>query len=96
VDLMGAAMDPIEAAEYVLAGIRRNDLYIFSHPEFKPMAQERSALLLASFSKKPVPRERAYVSGFLRPDIYESEAAKKKAVRKPKAKAKAKSRARHR
>jgi NAD(P)-dependent dehydrogenase (short-subunit alcohol dehydrogenase family) len=88
VDLMGAAMDPIEAAEYVLAGIRRNDLYIFSHPEFKPMAQERSALLLDSFSKVPVPRERGQVSAFLRPDIYEAEAAKKKAAantrRKPK------------
>jgi NAD(P)-dependent dehydrogenase (short-subunit alcohol dehydrogenase family) len=99
VDLMGAAMDPIEAAEYVLAGIRRNDLYIFSHPEFKPMAQERSALLLDSFSKKAVPRERGQVSAFLRPDIYEAEAAKKKASktrRKPKAKAKAKTSARHR
>jgi len=94
VDLMGPAMDPIEAAEYVLAGIRHNDLYIFSHPEFKPMAAERSALLLDSFSRKPVPRERALVSGFLRPDIYESEAAKKKAGRKPKAKAKAKAKAR--
>ncbi len=90
---MGAAMDPIEAAEYVLAGIRRNDLYIFSHPEFKPMAQERSALLLDSFSKKPVPRDRAYVSGFLRPDIYEAEAAKKKAGGKLKAKAKSKAKA---
>ena len=90
VDLMGPAMDPIEAAEYVLAGIRRNDLYIFSHPEFKSMAGERSALLLDSFSKKAVPRERAYVSGFLRPDIYEAEAAKKKAGGKPKAKARAK------
>jgi NAD(P)-dependent dehydrogenase (short-subunit alcohol dehydrogenase family) len=102
VDLMGVAMDPVEAAEYVLAGIRRNDLYIFSHPEFKPMAQERADLLLASFSKKAVPRDRGYVSGFLRPDIYESEAAKKKAKSRVKAKAKAKvkakakARARHR
>jgi NAD(P)-dependent dehydrogenase (short-subunit alcohol dehydrogenase family) len=93
VDLMGAAMDPIEAAEYVLAGIRRNDLYIFSHPEFKPMARERSALLLDSFSKKPVPRDRAHVSAFLRPDIYEAEAAKMKIRKKPKAKVIAKSRA---
>ena len=104
VDLMGAAMDPIEAAEFVLAGIRRNDLYIFSHPEFKPMAQERSALLLDSFSKKPVPPDRGHVSAFLRPDIYEAEAVKKRAAArtrpkpnaKAKAKAKAKSSARHR
>jgi NAD(P)-dependent dehydrogenase (short-subunit alcohol dehydrogenase family) len=95
-DLMGAAMDPIEAAEYVLAGIRRNDLYIFSHPEFKPMAAERSALLLDSFSKKAVPRDRAHVSSFLRPDIYEAELTKKKVKSRVKAKAKAKARARHR
>lgn len=81
-DLMGAAMDPIEAAEYVLAGIRRNDLYIFSHPEFKPMAQERCALLLDSFSKKAVPRNRGYVSGFLHPDIYVAETAKRRARKK--------------
>ncbi|MEO8306533.1 MAG: SDR family NAD(P)-dependent oxidoreductase [Pseudomonadota bacterium] len=97
VDLMGAAMDPMEAAEYVLAGIRRNDLYIFSHPEFKPMAAERSALLLDSFSKKSVPRDRGHVSGFLRPDIYESEATKKRAARpRKKAKAKVKPKARSR
>jgi NAD(P)-dependent dehydrogenase (short-subunit alcohol dehydrogenase family) len=89
VDLMGVAMDPIEAAEYVLAGIRRNDLYIFSHPEFKPIAQERSALLLDSFSKKAAPRDRAYVTGFLRPYIYEAEAVKKRAERKPKASSRA-------
>lgn len=81
-DLMGAAMDPIEAAEYVLAGIRRNDLYIFSHPEFKPMAQERCALLLDSFSKKAVPSDRGYVSGFLHPDIYVAEMAKRRAKKK--------------
>jgi NAD(P)-dependent dehydrogenase (short-subunit alcohol dehydrogenase family) len=104
VDLMGVAMDPIEAAEYVLAGIRRNDLYILSHPEFKSMAAERCALLLDSFSRKPVPRDRGHVSGFLRPDIYEAEATKKKAAlrKKPKsgvrakAKPRAKARARNR
>ncbi len=100
-DLMGAAMDPIEAAEYVLAGIRRNDLYIFSHPEFLPMAQERSALLLDSFSSKPVPADRGYVSGFLHPDIYAAEiekrraaAAGKKTPPKSKAKTRAKTKAR--
>ena len=79
VDLMGVAMDPIEAAEYVLAGIRRNDLYILSHPEFKPMVEERVSLMLDSFSKVPVPADRGSVSELLRPDIYAAEIAKMKA-----------------
>jgi len=33
-------MDPVEVGEKVLAGIRRNDLYIFPHPEFKDELRE--------------------------------------------------------
>ncbi len=33
-------MDPVEVGEKVLAGIRRNDLYIFPHPEFKEELRE--------------------------------------------------------
>jgi len=93
IDLMASAMDPIEAAEYVLDGIRRNDLYILSHPEFKPMVQERVRLLLDSFSTRPVPALRHLASAGLKPDIYLAELAKKKSAA-PKARpiAKAKSR----
>jgi NAD(P)-dependent dehydrogenase (short-subunit alcohol dehydrogenase family) len=35
-----AGMDPEEAGEKVLAGIRRNVLYIFSHPEFRDELRE--------------------------------------------------------
>jgi hypothetical protein len=28
-------MDPVECGERVVRGIQRNDLYIFTHPEFK-------------------------------------------------------------
>ena len=35
-----AGMEPEEAGEKVLAGIRRNDLYIFSHGEFKDELRE--------------------------------------------------------
>jgi NAD(P)-dependent dehydrogenase (short-subunit alcohol dehydrogenase family) len=35
-----AGMDPEEVGKKVLAGIRRNDLYIFSHPEFKDELRE--------------------------------------------------------
>jgi len=33
-------MDPVEVGENVLAGIKRNDLYIFPHPEFKDEMRE--------------------------------------------------------
>ena len=33
-------MDPVEVGEKVLAGIKRNDLYIFPHPEFKEELRE--------------------------------------------------------
>jgi NADP-dependent 3-hydroxy acid dehydrogenase YdfG len=35
-----AGMDPEEAGEKVLEGIRKNSLYIFSHPEFKEELKE--------------------------------------------------------
>jgi hypothetical protein len=41
-------MDPFEAGEYVLRGIRDNDLYILSHPEFEQGIRDRSEALLAS------------------------------------------------
>ena len=33
-------MDPVEVGEKVLAGVKRNDLYIFPHPEFKEELRE--------------------------------------------------------
>ena len=78
VDLMGAAMDPMEAGRQVLAGIRRNDLYILSHPEFAPVARERFKLMMASFSAKPAPKGRREVTAFIIPDIYAADLAKRK------------------
>jgi NAD(P)-dependent dehydrogenase (short-subunit alcohol dehydrogenase family) len=46
---MAVAMDPVAAGERVLAGIRRNDLYIFTHQEFEQATRERMEALLASF-----------------------------------------------
>src|SRR5882672_7218591 len=37
---MDAGMDPMEAGALVLGGIRRNDLYIFTHQEFEPIVRE--------------------------------------------------------
>ncbi|MEY2853747.1 MAG: hypothetical protein RL030_879 [Pseudomonadota bacterium] len=41
-------MDPLEAGERVLNGVKNNDLFIFSHPEFKAGMQERFDAILAS------------------------------------------------
>jgi NAD(P)-dependent dehydrogenase (short-subunit alcohol dehydrogenase family) len=76
-DIMAAAMDPLEAGRQVLAGVRRNDLYILSHPEFEPVLRQRVSLLLASFSKKPVPPARRLATAAITPDIYAAELAKK-------------------
>ncbi|HXC59221.1 MAG TPA: SDR family NAD(P)-dependent oxidoreductase [Steroidobacteraceae bacterium] len=77
VDLMGVAMDPIEAGQHVLEGVRRNDLYILSHPEFAAAVRERMELLLASFSRKAVPEGRRLVTQTFTPDIYVAELKKK-------------------
>jgi NAD(P)-dependent dehydrogenase (short-subunit alcohol dehydrogenase family) len=52
-------MDPVECGERVLEGIRRNDLYIFTHPEFREGAEERFRAILASFPDEPLNAERA-------------------------------------
>ncbi len=88
IDIMAGAMDPLEAGRQVLAGIRRNDLYILSHPEFAPVVRERVTLLLASFSKKPVPPGRRIATAAITPGIYAAELAKKAAVTKRVAKKK--------
>jgi NAD(P)-dependent dehydrogenase (short-subunit alcohol dehydrogenase family) len=41
-------MDPLEAGERVLNGVKNNDLFIFTHPEFKPGMKERFDAILAS------------------------------------------------
>ena len=76
-DLMGVAMDPLEAGRLVLEGIRRNDLYILTHPEFAPAVRERVRLLMASFSKRPVPKDRAFVTQAIIPGIYRAELGKR-------------------
>jgi len=56
--IIGAGMDPLEAARIVLAGIRNNDLFILSHPEFGPGLQERMDALLASVPQTKAPAAR--------------------------------------
>ena len=52
-------MDPLEAGERVLNGVVNNDLFIFTHPEFKPGMKERFDAILASEPQDGFPEARA-------------------------------------
>jgi NAD(P)-dependent dehydrogenase (short-subunit alcohol dehydrogenase family) len=72
-------MDPMECGERILRGIRRNDLYIFTHPEFKEGAAERFEAMLAAFPDEPINTERANAIRFLLGNpIFKEELAKKR------------------
>lgn len=50
-------MDPVEVGEKVLRGIRRNDFYIFSHPDHKDEVRELCDEIIAAFpDEEPEPR----------------------------------------
>jgi len=51
-------MDPMEVAYCLLDGIVHNDLFIFSHPEWKTGTKMRFDAILASFVDRPVPAAR--------------------------------------
>jgi NAD(P)-dependent dehydrogenase (short-subunit alcohol dehydrogenase family) len=53
-----AGMPPLEAGEKVLRGIRRNDFYIFTHPEFKEELREIFDETLAALPDEAPPAER--------------------------------------
>jgi NAD(P)-dependent dehydrogenase (short-subunit alcohol dehydrogenase family) len=66
-----------EAGERVLQGVRRNDLFILTHPEFKDGVRERAEALLNAFPDEPLNTERAAAITFLTSHpAYRAEAAK--------------------
>lgn len=70
-------MEPNEAGELVLKGVRNNDLYIFTHSEFGPGIRERCEAVMAAVPNKPMNAEfMAAVPFLLRNPIY-TEALKK-------------------
>jgi NAD(P)-dependent dehydrogenase (short-subunit alcohol dehydrogenase family) len=58
-------MDPLECGERVLEGIRHDDLYIFTHREFREGVDERFHAMLSSFPDEPRNDERAESISFL-------------------------------
>ncbi len=81
----GAGMDPLEAGERVLRGVRNNDMWIISHPEFGPGIQERNEAIMAS-----VPTGEAQASAArmaverttMRNEFYARERDRQRALRK--------------
>jgi NAD(P)-dependent dehydrogenase (short-subunit alcohol dehydrogenase family) len=76
-------MDPLEAGERVLNGVRNNDLFILTHPEFGPGMQERFDAYMASVPQEAPPPQRAKVEQILAHcPIYPLEVAHRKVKRK--------------
>jgi NADP-dependent 3-hydroxy acid dehydrogenase YdfG len=63
--LMDLAMDAVEAGGHVLRGIRENQLYILSHPEFRDVLRARHAKIERSITGGPVDEARAESVRFL-------------------------------
>ena len=75
-------MDAIECGERVVRGIRRNDLYIFTHQEFAQPTRERMEALLAAFPAEEAPRARAMVARRFMSQMYALERDRLLAQRK--------------
>ena len=56
-----AGMDPDEIGEKVLRAIRRNDFYVFTHPDHRDELREIFDETLAAFPDEPVPADRLAV-----------------------------------
>jgi hypothetical protein len=70
-------MSAEEAGERVLQGVRRNDMFILTHPEFREGVRERAEALLNAFPDEPVNEERAAAITFLTSHAaYRAEAGK--------------------
>jgi NAD(P)-dependent dehydrogenase (short-subunit alcohol dehydrogenase family) len=56
---MDVAMEAVEAGRFVLNGIKNNELFILSHPEFRDVLRARSAKIDASIPEVPIDAARA-------------------------------------
>ena len=76
-------MDPLEAGERVLNGVRNNDLFILTHPEFRDGMQERFDAMMASVPEGEVPPGRlAMAARVIHADIYPREIVHRRQPRK--------------
>jgi NAD(P)-dependent dehydrogenase (short-subunit alcohol dehydrogenase family) len=59
--LHDAGMDPDDVGEKVLRAIRRNDFYVFTHPDHRDELRQIFDDVLAAFPDEPIPPDRAAV-----------------------------------
>ncbi len=57
--MMLNAMSEVEAGRHVLRGIRENQLFIFSHPEFREVIEARNKAMADAVPDEPFPQARA-------------------------------------
>ena len=63
-DVLAFGMSPVEAGQHVLHGIKHNQLYILSHPEFGLGMRERFEAILRSLpANSAVPPQRIRAEG---------------------------------
>ena len=75
--IFATALTPDEVGRCVLRAVRRNDLYVMSHPEIHSMLQARSDALLAALPNSPIDSRRIEATrALLDPTLYAAEAAK--------------------
>jgi NAD(P)-dependent dehydrogenase (short-subunit alcohol dehydrogenase family) len=82
------ALDPLEVGKIVLDGMRNNDLYILTSPEFEQIMRDRSDALMASIPKdrRPPAGVAAMASSAFGNSIYSVEYAKRRCAQKTRAK----------
>jgi hypothetical protein len=81
-DLRGPppGMDPLEAGNRVLRGVRNNDLYILTSPEFEQELRARAEAILSSLpTDVNVPEERVIMGrAMLGKTVYAAEGARRR------------------
>jgi len=60
-DMTGIFMDPLEVGKRVIRGIRNNDLFIITHPEFKDGFKARHDAIMRAIPDEPVNEKRLAV-----------------------------------
>ena len=76
-----AQMSAMECARCLIDGIRHNDLFILSHPEWKTGTKARFDAIMASFIDRPVPAARVPADPFRSP-VYIREIAHRRKTAK--------------
>jgi NADP-dependent 3-hydroxy acid dehydrogenase YdfG len=72
---MDLAMEAVDAGRYVLNGIKKNELFILSHPEYRDVLRARHAKIEASIPDEPINELRAESVRFILSNAIYSDSA---------------------